>query len=46
MARFSLIGVKAERARLFELARAREISNATLQKLTRELDLAEARHRG
>lgn len=43
---FRLVGVKAERAALVKLARAREIGSETARKLTRELDLSEARHRG
>ncbi|WP_082545356.1 MULTISPECIES: Na+/H+ antiporter [unclassified Sphingomonas] len=43
---FGLVGVKAERAALAELARARQIGSETARKLTRELDLSEARHRG
>ncbi|MDQ0251898.1 CPA1 family monovalent cation:H+ antiporter [Sphingomonas kyeonggiensis] len=41
-----LIGIQAERARLLELARSRAVGSETARKLTRELDLAEARHRG
>lgn len=41
-----LTGVHAERAVLRKLAQERTIGSATAQKLTRELDLAEARHRG
>jgi len=41
-----LIGIQAERARLLELARNRAVGSETARKLTRELDLAEARHRG
>lgn len=43
---FGLVGVKAERAALRDLARSRTISGETVRKLTRDLDLAEARHRG
>ncbi|WP_171982416.1 Na+/H+ antiporter [Sphingomonas sp. LM7] len=43
---FRLVGVKAERAALMELARARQMGSETARKLTRELDLSEARHRG
>ncbi|WP_404338852.1 Na+/H+ antiporter [Sphingomonas sp. MMS12-HWE2-04] len=43
---FRLVGVKAERAALLGLAKARHIGSETARKLTRELDLAEARHRG
>ena len=43
---FLLAGVAAERRTLAELARRREVGSATVQKLTRELDLAEARFRG
>lgn len=42
---YRLVGIKAERAVLSRLARARQIGSETLRKLTRELDLAEARHR-
>jgi Na+/H+ antiporter len=43
---FRLVGVKAERSALAKLTRAREIGSETARKLTRELDLSEARHRG
>ncbi|MES2496219.1 MAG: Na+/H+ antiporter [Pseudomonadota bacterium] len=43
---FRLVGVKAERAALVKLARARQVGSETARKLTRELDLSEARHRG
>ncbi|MFT3976971.1 MAG: Na+/H+ antiporter [Sphingomonas bacterium] len=43
---FRLVGVKAERDKLLALARNREIGSETVRKLTRELDLSEARHRG
>lgn len=43
---FALVGVKAERAALSDLLRARQIGSETARKLTRELDLAEARYRG
>ncbi|MDI1297228.1 MAG: Na+/H+ antiporter [bacterium] len=43
---FRLVGVKAERAAITKLARARQIGSETARKLTRELDLSEARHRG
>jgi len=43
---FRLVGVKAERKALTELLRLRTIGSETGRKLTRELDLAEARHRG
>lgn len=42
---FRLIGVKAERQKLAELARAREVGSETIRRLTRELDLSEARLR-
>ncbi|WHU04628.1 MULTISPECIES: Na+/H+ antiporter [unclassified Sphingomonas] len=41
-----LVGIQAERAQLLELARGRAIGSEIARKLTRELDLAEARHRG
>jgi len=41
-----LVGIQAERARLLELARNRAVGSETARKLTRELDLAETRHRG
>jgi len=41
-----LIGIQAERSQLLELARGRAIGSESARKLTRELDLAEARHRG
>ncbi len=43
---FRLVAVKAERARLLELVRNREIGSESIRRLTRELDLAEARVRG
>jgi monovalent cation/hydrogen antiporter len=43
---FRLVGVKAEREKLLELARARQVGSETIRKLTRELDLVEARLRG
>ena len=43
---FRMVGVKAERAALAELIRAREVGSETMRKLTRELDLSEARLRG
>ncbi|PZU08273.1 Na+/H+ antiporter [Sphingomonas sp.] len=43
---FRLAGVKAEQAAILELARARRIGSETVRKLTRELDLSEARLRG
>ncbi len=43
---FRLIGVRAERERLTNLLRDRAIGSETARKLTRELDLSEARHRG
>lgn len=46
MGEFGLVGVKAERAALAALVRARTITTETARKLTRELDLAEARYRG
>jgi monovalent cation/hydrogen antiporter len=41
-----LVGIQAERAQLLELGRSRVIGSEIARKLTRELDLAEARHRG
>ena len=43
---FRLVGVKAERATLADLIRSRQVGSATIRKLTRELDLSEARLRG
>lgn len=43
---FRLVGVNAERAKLLDLARNRRVGSEIARKLTRELDLAEARHRG
>ena len=43
---FQLVGVKAEREALVELGRARAIGSEVARKLTRELDLSEARYRG
>jgi len=43
---FQLVGVKAEREALLELGRARAIGSEVARKLTRELDLSEARYRG
>ena len=42
---FRLIGVAAERAALTTLLRSRQIGSEVGRKLTRELDLSEARHR-
>jgi CPA1 family monovalent cation:H+ antiporter len=42
---FRIVGVKAERAAVRDLALARQIGSATAQKLTRELDLSETRYR-
>ncbi|SEM99056.1 sodium/proton antiporter, CPA1 family [Sphingomonas gellani] len=41
-----LVGVKAEREQLTRLIRDRSVGSETARKLVRELDLAEARHRG
>ncbi|MET0238312.1 MAG: Na+/H+ antiporter [Sphingobium sp.] len=41
-----LVGVKAERAALAGLVRSRRIGSETARKITRELDLSEARFRG
>ncbi len=43
---FRLVGLKAERAALGELIRSRSAGSETIRKLTRELDLSEARFRG
>lgn len=43
---FRLVGVKAERAALLKLVRGRQINSETARKLTRELDLSEARYLG
>ncbi|GFE77030.1 MULTISPECIES: Na+/H+ antiporter [Novosphingobium] len=43
---FRLVGLKAERAALGELIRKRNVGSETIRKLTRELDLSEARLRG
>ncbi len=43
---FRLVGLKAERAALGELIRTRSVGSETIRKLTRELDLSEARFRG
>jgi CPA1 family monovalent cation:H+ antiporter len=40
-----LAALQAERGAIFQLARQRQISDATSRKLVRELDLAEARYR-
>ncbi|WP_285017584.1 Na+/H+ antiporter [Novosphingobium sp. fls2-241-R2A-195] len=40
---FRLVGVRAERAALSQMLRGRSISSETARKLTRELDLSEAR---
>lgn len=45
-AEFRLVGVRAERERLNRLLRERGIGSVTARKLTRELDLSEARFRG
>jgi CPA1 family monovalent cation:H+ antiporter len=41
-----LVGIKAERRALLQMLRQRRIDSAIARKLTRELDLSEARHRG
>lgn len=41
-----LVGIKAERRALLQMLRQRRIDSAIARKLTRELDLTEARHRG
>lgn len=46
MSEFRLVGIKAERAALSRLIRARSIGSEAARKLTRELDLSEARLRG
>ncbi|MFC0205859.1 Na+/H+ antiporter [Novosphingobium soli] len=43
---FRLIGLRAERAVLGQLLRGRQIGSETARKLTRELDLSEARYLG
>jgi CPA1 family monovalent cation:H+ antiporter len=43
---FRLVGVRAERAAVAKLLRSRRISSETARKLTRELDLSEARYLG
>ena len=43
---FRLVGVRAERKALARLVRGRDISSETARKLTRELDLSEARYLG
>ncbi|KKW91807.1 MULTISPECIES: Na+/H+ antiporter [Sphingobium] len=43
---FGLVAVKAERETLARLVRDRQVSSEIAHKLTRELDLAEARYRG
>lgn len=40
-----LAGIQAERSVVFEMARAREVSDETARKLVRDLDLLEARYR-
>lgn len=46
MREFALVGLQAERSALAALVRSRKITSAVAQKMTRELDLAEARYRG
>jgi CPA1 family monovalent cation:H+ antiporter len=41
-----LVAIKAERKALLQMARERRIDSAIARKLTREMDLTEARHRG
>jgi monovalent cation/hydrogen antiporter len=41
-----LVGIKAERQRLVDMARGRRIGSEVARKISRELDLSEARHRG
>nr|WP_208417670.1 Na+/H+ antiporter [Sphingopyxis panaciterrae] len=43
---FQLVGIKAEREALTALGRSRAIGSGVAQKLSRELDLSEARYRG
>ena len=43
---FALVGLQAERTALAALVRSRKITSAVAHKMTRELDLAEARYRG
>jgi Na+/H+ antiporter len=43
---FRLVGIKAERNQLLSLTRDRKVGSETARKLSRELDLSEARHRG
>lgn len=43
---FRLVGVKAERKALLQLVRERRVNSETVRKLTRELDLSEARYLG
>ncbi len=43
---FQLVGIKAEREALLGLGRSRAIGSGVAQKLSRELDLSEARYRG
>ncbi len=42
---FRLVGLKAERDAIFDMARARQIGSSVSQKIIRELDLLEARYR-
>ncbi len=42
---FRLVGLRAERARIYELAREDRLSDETARELVRGLDLAEARYR-
>ena len=42
---FRLVGIQAERATLADMVRTRLIGSETARKLTRDLDLSEARHR-
>nr|MBP6798216.1 Na+/H+ antiporter [Luteimonas sp.] len=41
-----LAGLEAERRRVFELARHRQISDEVARRVVREIDLLEARYRG
>lgn len=43
---FRLVGIRAEREAVVDLARDRRIASTTARKLVRELDLLEARYRG
>jgi monovalent cation/hydrogen antiporter len=43
---FRLVGLRAERSAIMELGRQQSLSDLTLQRMVRDLDLQETRHGG